>query len=103
MGQDLLPGHKERGCNQKNLSHRQSGGSGVSFRQSRISSLPGECSLRLRMVQGAHGNVHEGMREKEPVNEDLVRWTDHFWEDPEKVLLLIDLIFLGEDTKILPS
>ena len=49
------------------------------------------------MVQGAHGNVHEGMREKEPVNEDLVRWTDHFWEDPEKVLLLIDLIFLGED------
>lgn len=37
------------------------------------------------------------MREKEPVNEELVRWTDHFWEDPEKVLLLIDLIFLGED------
>ena len=37
------------------------------------------------------------MRDKEPVDEDLVRWTDHFWEDTEKVLLLIDLIFLGED------
>jgi hypothetical protein len=32
------------------------------------------------------------MKDKEPVNEDLVRWTDHFWENPEKVLLLIDLI-----------
>lgn len=29
--------------------------------------------------------------------EDLARETDEFWKDPEKVLHLVDLIFLLED------
>lgn len=31
------------------------------------------------------------------MTEDLSRWTDHFWEDPKKVMMLIDLLFLDED------
>ena len=29
---------------------------------------------------------------------------DRFWEDPEKILLLIDLLFLDQETnKVIPS
>lgn len=31
------------------------------------------------------------------MTEDLIRETDHFWEDPKKILALIDLLFLWED------
>lgn len=30
-------------------------------------------------------------------------WEGEFWKDPEKVLFLIDLIFMGEDGKVIPS
>lgn len=35
--------------------------------------------------------------EEEKRAEDLARETDGFWKDPEKVLHLVDLIFLLED------
>ena len=33
------------------------------------------------------------------VPEELIRETDRFWEDPEKIMRLIDLLFLWEDNK----
>lgn len=35
--------------------------------------------------------------EKRGISEDLIRETDHFWDDPRRVMALIDLIFLNED------
>ena len=46
------------------------------------------------------------MSEKEQlkVSENLIQETDRFWEDPKKIMMLIDLIFLNEDSKtIIPS
>lgn len=39
------------------------------------------------------------MEEKEEirVTEEQIRETENFWEDPGRVLALIDLLFLGED------
>lgn len=39
------------------------------------------------------------MKENEQprVTDELIRETDGFWNDPKKVLLLIDLIFLFDD------
>lgn len=31
------------------------------------------------------------------MRENLIQETDHFWEDPRRVMALIDLIFLNED------
>lgn len=31
------------------------------------------------------------------MTEDLIRETDRFWEDPQKIMNLIDLLFLWED------
>ena len=31
------------------------------------------------------------------MTEDLIRETDRFWDDPKRVLALIDLLFLWED------
>lgn len=31
------------------------------------------------------------------MKDDLVRETDRFWEDPKKVMMLIDLLFLWDD------
>jgi len=52
------------------------------------------------MVQGLDGLVYEiGMEEKEqsPVSDDLIRETERFWDDPQKIMNLIDLLFLWED------
>ena len=35
--------------------------------------------------------------EKPGMREDLIQETDHLWEDPRRVMALIDLIFLNED------
>lgn len=46
------------------------------------------------------------MEEKEiiQVTEEQIRETENFWEDPKRVLALIDLLFLEEDRKkIIPS
>lgn len=39
------------------------------------------------------------------VPEDLIRETDRFWEDPKKIMNLIDLLFLWDDAnkKNIPS
>lgn len=39
------------------------------------------------------------------VPEDLIRETDRFWEDPKKIMNLIDLLFLWDDSnkKNIPS
>lgn len=38
------------------------------------------------------------MDSEEPtINKDLTRETDHFWDDPRRIMALIDLIFLNED------
>lgn len=42
------------------------------------------------MVQGYDGDVAE-------VTDEQLRETEHFWEDPQKVLNLLDLLFLYED------
>lgn len=31
------------------------------------------------------------------MTEDLIQETDHFWDDPKKIMNLIDLLFLWED------
>lgn len=31
------------------------------------------------------------------MTEDLIRQTEHFWDDPEKIIRLIDLLFLFDD------
>ena len=31
------------------------------------------------------------------MTEDLIRQTDNFWNDPQKVMILIDLLFLWDD------
>lgn len=31
------------------------------------------------------------------VTEEQIREVEHFWDDPKRVLALIDLLFLGED------
>ena len=54
------------------------------------------------LVQGLDGLVNEiiyNMVEKEqiPVSDDLIRETDRFWEDPQRIMTLIDLLFLWED------
>lgn len=46
------------------------------------------------------------MEEKESiqVTEEQIRETETFWDDPKRVLALIDLMFLDEDRKrIIPS
>lgn len=35
--------------------------------------------------------------EKCEMTDDLIRETDRFWEDPQKIMHLIDLLFLWED------
>ena len=52
------------------------------------------------MVQGLDGLVNEiGMEEKEQsqVSDDLIQETERFWDDPQKIMNLIDLLFLWED------
>ena len=46
------------------------------------------------------------MEEKETiqVTDEQIRETENFWDDPKRVLALIDLMFLDEDRKkIIPS
>ena len=46
------------------------------------------------------------MEEKEEiqVTEEQIREVENFWDDPKRVLALIDLMFLEEDRKkIIPS
>ena len=31
------------------------------------------------------------------IPEDMIMRTDHFWEDPQKVMYLIDLLFMFDD------
>ena len=35
--------------------------------------------------------------EKIQVSDEQVKEADHFWEDPQKIMNLIDLLFLWED------
>ena len=43
-------------------------------------------------------------KEKIQVTEEQIREVEHFWDDPKRVLALIDLLFLDEDRKkIIPS
>lgn len=35
--------------------------------------------------------------EKHQVTEDLSKDIDRFWEDPKKIMILLDLLFLWED------
>lgn len=37
-------------------------------------------------------------KEQTPESDDMLRETDEFWSDPQKILSLIDLLFLWEDT-----
>lgn len=39
------------------------------------------------------------MKEKEQsqVAEDLIRETENFWDDPGRIMILLDLLFLWED------
>ena len=39
------------------------------------------------------------MEEKEQikVTDEMIREANHFWEDPQKVMMLIDLLFLFDD------
>ena len=50
------------------------------------------------MVQGFDGDGSE-MKEKEefPVSDDMIQETERFWESPQKIMNLIDLLFLWED------
>lgn len=46
------------------------------------------------------GKHHQGSQmdsEKCEMTDDLIRETDRFWEDPQKIMHLIDLLFLWED------
>lgn len=36
-------------------------------------------------------------REECEVTDDLIRETDRFWEDPKRIMALIDLLFLWDD------
>jgi len=40
------------------------------------------------------------MKEKEQTQlpEDLIRQTENFWNDPQKVMYLVDLLFLFDDS-----
>ena len=106
MGQDLLPGHQEWCGDQKDISHRESGGGGVQIRQSGIPSFQGQCEKHQWMVQGLDGVVNE-MKEKEQskVSEDLIQEADRLWENPRMIMNLIDLLFLWDDPdkKQIPS
>lgn len=31
------------------------------------------------------------------MTDELIRDTEHFWDDPQNIMYLIDLIFLSED------
>lgn len=39
------------------------------------------------------------MKEKEefPVSDEMIQETERFWDDPQKIMNLIDLLFLWED------
>ena len=37
-------------------------------------------------------------RKKCEITEEMIQETDRFWEDPEKFMKLIDLLFLWEDS-----
>lgn len=48
------------------------------------------------MVQDSDGNGHDVMTDQEKV--------ERFWENPENIMRLVDLLFLFEDEKkIIPS
>ena len=50
------------------------------------------------MVQGFDGACVEMMdKEKPQVTEEMLRETDRFWDDPEKIMMLIDILFLWEN------
>ena len=35
--------------------------------------------------------------ERTPLPDDLAGETERFWEDPRRIMALIDILFLGED------
>lgn len=35
--------------------------------------------------------------ERDDVTDDLIRETERFWEDPRRIMALIDILFLGEE------
>ena len=55
------------------------------------------------MVQGFDGDGSK-MKEAEQiqVSEDLILETERFWESPQRILNLIDLLFLWEDEDMRP-
>jgi hypothetical protein len=44
-----------------------------------------------------------GDKEQFQVSEDLNREADNIWNDPQKIMRLIDLLFLWDDKEQIPS
>lgn len=42
-------------------------------------------------------------KEKPQVTDEMIRETDRFWESPERIMMLIDILFLWDDKKQIPS
>lgn len=42
-------------------------------------------------------------KEQSQVSEDLIRDADNIWNDPQKIMRLIDLLFLWDDKEQIPS
>ena len=68
-----------------------------------LSSIPDQCETHQWMVQGFDGDGSK-MKEAEQiqVSEDLILETERFWESPQRILNLIDLLFLWEDEDMRP-
>ena len=43
-------------------------------------------------------NMAENVNEQIQVPEEQVRKAEHFWEDPQNIMRLLDLLFLYEDS-----
>ena len=64
-----------------------------------LSAFHHQLQTHKRMVQGVDGlgvKIKRYMEEEE--KENLTRDAEKIWEDPEKIMHLIDILFLWEDT-----
>lgn len=44
-----------------------------------------------------------GDKEQSPVTEEMIQEADNIWNDPQKIMRLIDLLFLWDDKEQIPS
>jgi hypothetical protein len=44
-----------------------------------------------------------GEKEQSPVTEEMIQEADNIWNDPQKIMRLIDLLFLWDDKEQIPS